>query len=208
MAQVADVVGGRSAPMDAVQRMEGEKSVPGEFSDVKHVRGILSMGRWDDPNSGTSSFSVLLGNAPHLDHTVRPWTPYCPVPSLIAKRTERCVATMSKTQELIPGYVGAQRYALDGRSHGRRTASKTDGTQSSLGIHPMNASSAPWSATPSLQRSYQLGTEALWGACHERVSSRQFRDPCDPCERLCFLRAFFQPLKPSRSHNSPAVTHA
>jgi cyclophilin family peptidyl-prolyl cis-trans isomerase len=43
--------------------------VPGEFSDVKHVKGILSMGRWDDPNSATSSFSVLLGNAPHLDRT-------------------------------------------------------------------------------------------------------------------------------------------
>jgi cyclophilin family peptidyl-prolyl cis-trans isomerase len=29
--------------------------------------GVLSMGRWDDPNSGKSSFSFLLGNAPHLD---------------------------------------------------------------------------------------------------------------------------------------------
>ena len=25
------------------------------------------MGRWEDPNSGTSSFSMLLGDAPHLD---------------------------------------------------------------------------------------------------------------------------------------------
>ena len=25
------------------------------------------MGRFDDPNSGTSSFSILLGDAPHLD---------------------------------------------------------------------------------------------------------------------------------------------
>mmetsp|Transcript_33287 Transcript_33287/g.55823 ORF Transcript_33287/g.55823 Transcript_33287/m.55823 type:complete len:244 (-) Transcript_33287:104-835(-) len=67
VAQVADVVGGRSLPMDPRQRQEGEKSVPGEFSDVRHVRGVLSMGRWSDPNSGTSSFSVLLGSAPHLD---------------------------------------------------------------------------------------------------------------------------------------------
>jgi hypothetical protein len=28
------------------------------------------MGRFDDPNSGTSSFSMLLGNAPHLDMQV------------------------------------------------------------------------------------------------------------------------------------------
>jgi len=26
------------------------KTVPGEFSDVKHTRGILSMGRYDDPD--------------------------------------------------------------------------------------------------------------------------------------------------------------
>jgi len=36
--------------------------------DVKHTRrGILSMARSDDPHSGGSSFSILLGAAPHLD---------------------------------------------------------------------------------------------------------------------------------------------
>ena len=29
--------------------------------------GVVSMGRYDDPNSATSSFSFLLGAAPHLD---------------------------------------------------------------------------------------------------------------------------------------------
>lgn len=67
VAQVADVVGGRSAPMNEVQQVEAEKTVIGEFSDVKHVRGILSMGRYSDPNSASSSFSILLGDAPHLD---------------------------------------------------------------------------------------------------------------------------------------------
>lgn len=46
MAQVADVVGGREAPLSVEQREEGEKTVPGEFSKVKHVWGILSMGRY------------------------------------------------------------------------------------------------------------------------------------------------------------------
>jgi len=41
--------------------------VPGEFTEVPHVRGILSMGRMSDPNSGGSSFSMLLGRAAHLD---------------------------------------------------------------------------------------------------------------------------------------------
>ncbi|GAV67506.1 Pro_isomerase domain-containing protein [Cephalotus follicularis] len=67
VAQVADVVGGRSAPMNEEQRKEAKKTVIGEFSDVKHVRGILSMGRYEDPNSASSSFSILLGDAPHLD---------------------------------------------------------------------------------------------------------------------------------------------
>ncbi|KAK1290958.1 hypothetical protein QJS10_CPB18g01341 [Acorus calamus] len=67
VAQVADVAGGRSAPMNEEQREEAEKTVVGEFSSVKHVRGILSMGRYSDPNSAQSSFSILLGDAPHLD---------------------------------------------------------------------------------------------------------------------------------------------
>lgn len=67
VAQVADVVYGRSAPLNDKQREHGEKTIVGEFSKVKHVRGILSMGRHSDPNSGGSSFSMLLGDAPHLD---------------------------------------------------------------------------------------------------------------------------------------------
>ncbi len=40
----------------------------GEFrDDLKHVRGILSMARTDDPNSATTSFFLMLGAAPHLD---------------------------------------------------------------------------------------------------------------------------------------------
>ncbi|MED6147855.1 cytochrome P450 monooxygenase 23 [Stylosanthes scabra] len=69
VAQVADVMGGRSASMNEEQRKEAEKTVVGEFSKVKHVRGILSMGRYEDPDSGSSSFSILLGDAPHLDGT-------------------------------------------------------------------------------------------------------------------------------------------
>jgi hypothetical protein len=46
VAQVADVAGGRRAPMNQEQEQEAEKSIVGEFSTVKHVRGILSMGRY------------------------------------------------------------------------------------------------------------------------------------------------------------------
>ncbi|XP_010552587.1 PREDICTED: peptidyl-prolyl cis-trans isomerase CYP23 [Tarenaya hassleriana] len=67
VAQVADVATGRLAPMNEEQRKVAEKTIVGEFSDVKHVRGILSMGRYSDPDSAQSSFSMLLGDAPHLD---------------------------------------------------------------------------------------------------------------------------------------------
>ena len=45
VAQVADVASGRYAPMNEEQKREAEKTVVGEFSKVKHTRGILSMGR-------------------------------------------------------------------------------------------------------------------------------------------------------------------
>ncbi|KAL3501392.1 hypothetical protein ACH5RR_035841 [Cinchona calisaya] len=67
VAQVADVIGGRSAPMNEEQRVEAEKTIIGEFSDLKHVRGILSMGRSSGFNSAQSSFSIILGDAPFLD---------------------------------------------------------------------------------------------------------------------------------------------
>ncbi|KAH1264532.1 Peptidyl-prolyl cis-trans isomerase CYP23 [Glycine max] len=67
VAQVADVANERSTPVNEEQRREAVKTVVGEFSEVKHVRGILSMGRYDDPDSASSSFSILLGDAPHLD---------------------------------------------------------------------------------------------------------------------------------------------
>lgn len=54
---------------------EAEKTVPLEVQQhVKHhKRGILSMGRMDDPDSGQSSFSILLGPAPHLDMHYTIW---------------------------------------------------------------------------------------------------------------------------------------
>ena len=69
VAQVADVANGREVELDTVQRLFAEKTVPLEVhKDVKHDRiGILSLARHDDPNSGGSSFSILLGPAPHLD---------------------------------------------------------------------------------------------------------------------------------------------
>ena len=55
-------------PLSPECTAEAQKTVPAEFTPVRHVRGILSMGRTRDPNSGGSSFSMLLGRAAHLDN--------------------------------------------------------------------------------------------------------------------------------------------
>jgi cyclophilin family peptidyl-prolyl cis-trans isomerase len=45
-----------------------QTKVPAEFNDTKHVRGIISAARSQDPNSATSQFFIMHADAPHLDH--------------------------------------------------------------------------------------------------------------------------------------------
>lgn len=44
------------------------RSLPDEPNPVKHVRGIVSMARSDQPNSAKTSFFILVSDAPHLDN--------------------------------------------------------------------------------------------------------------------------------------------
>jgi peptidyl-prolyl cis-trans isomerase B (cyclophilin B) len=43
-------------------------NLKGEFSQEKHIRGVLSMARANDPDSASTSFFIVLGPAPHLDN--------------------------------------------------------------------------------------------------------------------------------------------
>jgi peptidyl-prolyl cis-trans isomerase B (cyclophilin B) len=43
------------------------RRLPDEPSDVKHVRGIVSMARGDEPKSASTHFFILVGDGPHLD---------------------------------------------------------------------------------------------------------------------------------------------
>ena len=43
------------------------KTIPDEPGLIKHVRGIVSMARTDEPNSATTHFFILVGPGPHLD---------------------------------------------------------------------------------------------------------------------------------------------
>ena len=52
---------------DLARRMTHK--LPDEPGLVKHVRGIVSMARTDEPNSATTHFFILVAPAPHLDST-------------------------------------------------------------------------------------------------------------------------------------------
>ena len=51
--------------VDLAKRMSHR--IPDEPSEVKHVRGIVSMARTDEPNSATTHFFILVGDGHHLD---------------------------------------------------------------------------------------------------------------------------------------------
>ncbi|MDX2065593.1 MAG: peptidylprolyl isomerase [Fimbriimonadaceae bacterium] len=42
-------------------------TIPAEFNDVPHERGVLSMARTNDPNSAGSQFFVMVKKSTHLD---------------------------------------------------------------------------------------------------------------------------------------------
>ncbi|MFN2576802.1 MAG: peptidylprolyl isomerase [Pyrinomonadaceae bacterium] len=44
-----------------------QKHLPDEPSDLKHVRGVVSMARGAEPGTATTHFFILVGDGPHLD---------------------------------------------------------------------------------------------------------------------------------------------
>lgn len=44
-----------------------QRKIPAEFNDQKHVPGIISAARTQDPNSATSQFFICVAETPHLD---------------------------------------------------------------------------------------------------------------------------------------------
>ncbi len=49
------------------------KKMKAEFSDAKHVRGVASMARAQDPNSADSQFFIVLDQASFLDRQYTIW---------------------------------------------------------------------------------------------------------------------------------------
>jgi len=72
MAQTGDVKFGNSTNSDYNLSLAGTggsdlPDLKAEFSEIPHVKGILSAARSSDPNSFNSQFFICLDNAPHLD---------------------------------------------------------------------------------------------------------------------------------------------
>jgi cyclophilin family peptidyl-prolyl cis-trans isomerase len=66
VAQLSDARYKQPAP--TAEQLAAIHPLPAEFSGLHHRRGTLSMARHDGrPDSGETSFSILLGDAPHLD---------------------------------------------------------------------------------------------------------------------------------------------
>lgn len=60
-------VDNRAIPLTQAQK-QMISTVEAEFSQVKHTKGKLSMARWEnDVNSGSSSFCIMVADAPHMD---------------------------------------------------------------------------------------------------------------------------------------------
>jgi cyclophilin family peptidyl-prolyl cis-trans isomerase len=51
--------------LDLARRMT--RKLPDEPGIVKHVRGVVSMARTEEPNSATTHFFILVGDGHHLD---------------------------------------------------------------------------------------------------------------------------------------------
>ena len=47
--------------------IKGEFAMNGHENNILHKRGVLSMARAMDPNSGGSQFFIMVEDAPHLD---------------------------------------------------------------------------------------------------------------------------------------------
>jgi cyclophilin family peptidyl-prolyl cis-trans isomerase len=72
MAQTGDVKFGNSNNADFNLSMAGTggsdlPDLKAEFTDIAHIRGILSAARSADPDSANSQFFICLDSAPHLD---------------------------------------------------------------------------------------------------------------------------------------------
>ena len=49
------------------KRIKGEFLANGVNNRIKHVRGVISMARSQNPNSASSQFFIMHADAPHLD---------------------------------------------------------------------------------------------------------------------------------------------
>ena len=65
MIQGGDPLGNGMGGSD--ENIKGEFAANGVPNDIKHVRGVISMARAQNPNSASSQFFIMHADAPYLD---------------------------------------------------------------------------------------------------------------------------------------------
>ena len=73
-----------------------------EFNDRKHVRGVISMARSNDPNSAGSQFFICLEKAPHLDRQYTAFGKTGDAESLAVVRAIGVVKTGAQDRPVTP----------------------------------------------------------------------------------------------------------
>jgi len=59
--------GAPNSSAEATNPIKGEFTSNGVVNNLKHVRGVISMARTDNPNSASSQFFIMHGDKPHLN---------------------------------------------------------------------------------------------------------------------------------------------
>jgi cyclophilin family peptidyl-prolyl cis-trans isomerase len=76
-----------------------QAKVPAEFNSTKHLRGVISAARSQDPNSASSQFFIMHADSPHLDGQ---YTAYGKVVSGIEVVDEVCKQPLEGPQNSSP----------------------------------------------------------------------------------------------------------
>src|SRR5689334_4378088 len=77
-------------------------TIPAEFNATKHVPGVLSMARTNDPNSAGSQFFICLESVPHLDRQYTAFGKTADAPSLDVVKKIGAVETSSDDRPKTP----------------------------------------------------------------------------------------------------------
>ncbi len=119
------IQGGDPLTRDDAQKAKWGTGGPGyqidaEFNDRKHVRGVISMARSQDPNSAGSQFFICLADVPQLDNKYTAFGELVAGDDVLEKLAQSEVQhNQARTEKSVPvERVGIQSIRIEQRSIG------------------------------------------------------------------------------------------